>query len=138
MILYKVADPHEADLLKPIFTENAVPFDTAILRQFLREPTCQLYLAIEDEVVIAYAYAHLQLHPDGRVTQFINNLFVSKTHRRRGIATELLGFALDDAAEIGCHESLMSADPLNGGVRRLMKKFPHDTTDERQFSIKLR
>lgn len=138
MIIYKIADPHDTDLLQPIFTENAVSFDTATLRQFLLEPTCQLYLAIEDEIVVAYAYAHLQLHPDGRVMQFINNLFVSKSHRRRGIATELLGFALDDAAEIGCHESWMSADPLNGGVRRLMKKFPHETSDERQFHIKLR
>ena len=138
MILYKLADAYEVELLKPIFTENALSYDINTLKQFIKEPTCQLYIALDDDRVIGYAYAYLQLHPDGKIMQHIYNLFVAKSHRRQGIASEFLSFILEDAYQIGCHESWMSADPLNGAVRRLMSKLKHEPLEQRIFRFNYR
>ena len=135
MIEFRLAQSEDIENLKPILTENAIVYDRSVLQQFLREPTAQLFLALDGERVVGYAYAYLQLHPDGKISQHIYNLFVAKSHRRRGIGSQFLEYLLQQAHDIGCHESTTSADPLNGAVRRMMKNFHHTAEDQRTFTF---
>lgn len=135
MITFKVADPYDIQFLEPLFTENAMAFDAVALAAFIAEPTYQLYIAIDGDEVVGYAYGYIQLHPDGKVMQNIYSIFITKSHRKRGLATDFLDFILGDAAAIGCDQSWVMADPLNGAVRRLFKKFEHDSSDQRVFTI---
>lgn len=135
MIHFRLAERADIDSLRRIFAEDAISYDPYAIRQFLDEPTTQLYLAMDDYEVIGFASAHLQLRPDGEVNQQIERLFVSRSRRLHGIGTEFLNYICEDARRIGCRKTILSTDLKNGAAKKLFAKFKGDQSELITFDI---
>lgn len=52
----------------------------------------------------------------------VNNLAVAHAHRRRGIATELMTFVLNEGARLGAHRATLEVRRSNDAARRLYER----------------
>jgi ribosomal protein S18 acetylase RimI-like enzyme len=66
------------------------PIDTDLAREFLADPRHHIAVAIDDGVVVGFASAVHYIHPDKRPEMWINEVALAPTHRRRGLAKEML------------------------------------------------
>ncbi|MFW6197410.1 MAG: N-acetyltransferase family protein [Myxococcota bacterium] len=90
------------------------PIDVEAATGFLADPRHFLAVALDEGLVVGFASAVVYLHPDKpRPELWINEVGVAPSHRRRGIARELLGSLFDAGGEAGCAEAWVLTDRSN-------------------------
>lgn len=133
MIHFRLADRYDIENLRRIFAEDAISYDPYAIKQFLDEPTCQLYIALNDYSIIGFAYGHLELRPDGEVIQTIDRFFVSRSNRLQDVGFQFLEYILDDGRKIGCRKTILSTDLRNGAAKKLFAKFKSELSETMTF-----
>ncbi len=109
---------------KAILT-NAAPnvFDNAIqpslLSEFLSDPRHHVVVALEDQKVIGFASAVDYVHPDKPRELWVNEIGVTPSHRRNGVATRMLRALLDAGRALGCRQAWVLTDASNAPAMRL-------------------
>lgn len=93
--------------------------DPRLAAEFLADPRHHIVVAIDDGMVVGMATGVHYVHPDKPAELFINEVGVAATHRRRGIARQLVGALLAHARTIGCREAWVLTEPSNAAAREL-------------------
>jgi ribosomal-protein-alanine N-acetyltransferase len=102
------------------------------LASFTSPWTREMYLAELDNVGVSFCYTARD--DSGKILGFcsfwrvmdelhINNLAVAPEHRRRGVATALLGFVLNEAHKLGVHRATLEVRRSNDAARHLYERF---------------
>lgn len=79
------------------------PIDPAAAAEFLADPRHHLAVAIDDGVVVGFVSAVHYVHPDKpRPELWINEVGVAASHRRQGIARQMLELIKQHAIQLGC------------------------------------
>ena len=93
-----------------IFDEK---IDSRRLAAMLKEQNNILLVAINEGVVIGQVLAVIHRHPDKPTELYIDDLGVSETFQRRGIATRLVEQLYIIGVERGCEEVWVATEPEN-------------------------
>lgn len=107
-------DPQTAGLL-----ENVAPdvFDHEIssehLEPYLALPHAVMFVGVSDQCVIAQVRGIIHYQPDGPAELYIDNLGITPSMKRRGIATRLLGAITEWARGKGCTAFWLLTEPEN-------------------------
>jgi ribosomal protein S18 acetylase RimI-like enzyme len=113
-ISYVVLSPANLDLL-----ENLAPdvFDEAIdparLSAYLGVNTHCLILALQNELVVGHARAVIHMHPDLPNELYIDNLGVTPSLQRQGIATRLIKELRAFGRRMGCQDIWVATEADN-------------------------
>jgi [ribosomal protein S18]-alanine N-acetyltransferase len=94
--------------------------------------TREMYLAELDNVGVSFCYTARD--DSGKILGFcsfwrvrgelhINNLAVAPEHRRRGVATALLGFVLNEAQKLAVRRATLEVRRSNDAARHLYERF---------------
>jgi GNAT superfamily N-acetyltransferase len=105
------------DCLDDDVFDNAV--DPVLLREYLRNPSHILVVAVLDAQVVGMATGIAYVHPDKPLTLFINEVGVSGRHQARGIGRQLIAAILDWGRVRGCHEAWAATGVGNITARAL-------------------
>jgi aminoglycoside 6'-N-acetyltransferase I len=93
-----------------IFDEK---IDTYRLAAMLKERNNILLVAVNEGVVIGQVLGVIHRHPDKPTELYIDDLGVSETFQRRGIATRLLEQLYIIGIDRGCDEVWVATEPEN-------------------------
>jgi aminoglycoside 6'-N-acetyltransferase I len=80
-----------------------------------------LLVAILDGRIVGQVLGMIHRHPDTPTELYIDDLAVSETVRRRGIATRMLKQLLSIGAESGCEEVWVASDTDNGPAKKFYR-----------------
>jgi aminoglycoside 6'-N-acetyltransferase I len=98
-------------------------FDHAVdprwTREFFADRRHHLAVALDDGVVVGMVSAVDYVHPDKAPQLWINEVGVANSHRRRGIARQLLAAILEQGRALGCTEAWLGTEDDNVPARRL-------------------
>ena len=90
------------------------PIDPQTTKEFLNDPRHHLAVAIADGIVVGFASAVHYVHPDKHHPElWVNEVGVSPTHQRRGIAKSLMHALFDVARDMGCVEAWLGTERDN-------------------------
>ena len=95
------------------------PIDADRTAEFLRDPRHHLAVALDGDVVVGFASAVDTIHPDKPAELWINEVGVAPTHRRQGVARELLALLFGVGRRIGCSEAWVLTERANTAAMRL-------------------
>lgn len=94
---------------------------------YLAEPSHFMFVAIVDGVVVGQCAAVVHRHPDKPNELYIDEVGVTPTLHRRGIATRMLDAMLEFAQSIGCEEAWVGTEIDNRPARGLYRRFQPKT-----------
>jgi GNAT superfamily N-acetyltransferase len=105
----------------------ADPADAALQRlwaQILADPNLRYYVAVEKEKIVATCTLTLipNLTRGLRPYGLIENVVTAPDYRRRGFATEVLRFALDEAWRTGCYKVMLETGSKKEETLRFYEK----------------
>jgi len=95
------------------------PIDANWSAEFLADSRHHLAAAIEEGVIVGMASAVHYIHPDKPPELWINEVGVTETHRRRGLARRLLEALFERGRGLGCSQEWVLADQSNVAEERL-------------------
>jgi ribosomal protein S18 acetylase RimI-like enzyme len=82
-----------------------------------------MVLALDGDLVVGQVKAAVHLHPDKPADLYVDEVGVTPSHQRRGIARAMLDEAQRWALERGCADVWLAADPDNRSARSLYESF---------------
>ena len=122
-ITIRLLDPDDADVLANVAEGT---FDHEIddrwTQIFFADPHSHLVVALDGDVVVGMVSCIDYVHPDKPPQLWINEVGVGTAYRQRGIATHLLGAALDLGRALGCTEAWLGTADDNAPARRLYER----------------
>jgi aminoglycoside 6'-N-acetyltransferase I len=93
-----------------VFDED---IDPNYLAAYLAQPNHYMIVAINDNQVVGQIRAVIHKHPDRADELYIDNLGVTTTLQRQGIATKLLDAMLELGKRLGCEEAWLATESDN-------------------------
>ena len=116
------AAPAQAGLLdrvaEDVFDER---IDLGRLAAYLADPSHLMVLAIANGEVIGQARGVVHRHPDEPTELYIDNLGVTPTRKREGVATRLLDDLVAWGRSLGCEQAWVGTEVDNEAARALYK-----------------
>lgn len=111
------ADAHALlDVAGDVFDEPIVP---ERVRAYLADDAHIMVVAIDGATVVGQCAAVIHRHPDQATELYIDNLGVAETHRRRGIARELVARMFEIGRARGCAEAWVGTELDNDAANAL-------------------
>lgn len=99
------------------------PPDAQSLTRFLAAPGHLLFLAYEGSLIIGQLTAYVHTHPECRKPSvFIDELGVTPSHQRRGVASALIDALVSYLPELGAEVAWVAAEPDNAIANALYAK----------------
>lgn len=95
------------------------PIDERLAKEFLSDPRHHIVVAVESGVVIGFASAVHYIHPDKPEELWINEVGVSPTHQKKGVAKAILNELLRLGRGLGCRSAWVLTDKSNEAANRL-------------------
>lgn len=90
-----------------------------LAREFLADPRHHIAVALESDVVVGFVSAVHYVHPDKPMELWINEVGVAPSHRKRGLAKQMLQTMLAHGRALGCKEAWVLTDADNAAARAL-------------------
>lgn len=116
----RILGPGEGALLRHVaagvFDQE---IDPALTEEFLRDPRHHLAVAIDGGTIVGFASGVHYIHPDKPAELWVNEVGVSPTHRRQGLAQKLLNCLFAHGHRLGCREGWVLTSPANLGAMHL-------------------
>ncbi len=119
-ITIRVLGPTEAHVLAtvaPDVFDNSV--DPRWMAEFFADPRHHIVVALDGDTVVGMATGVHYVHPDKAPELFVNEVGVTPTHHRRGIAQEILRTLLAHGYALGCTGAWVGTEEDNAPARRL-------------------
>ena len=138
-IEYRMLSAGEESLLVQVAPDV---FDHAIDRrfasEFLADPRHHLGVAIDAGIVVGFASAVHYVHPDKAPELWINEVSVTESHRRRGLAQALLRLLFARARSLRCQAAWVLTDRTNDAATNLYTSVGGDASrDHVMFTFPL-
>ncbi|MEP6730102.1 MAG: GNAT family N-acetyltransferase [bacterium] len=116
----RLLGPDDRDVLEHVVDDVFDgPVDPQWTHEFFSDARHHLAVAIDEGVVVGMCSAVHYVHPDKPPQLWINELGVASSHRRRGIARQLLDVMLVHGRALGCTEAWLGTEETNEPARRL-------------------
>jgi ribosomal protein S18 acetylase RimI-like enzyme len=116
----RLLGPEDADVLQHVGADVFDgPVDSRWTSEFFNDARHHLAVAIDEGSVVGMVSAVNYVHPDKAPQLWINEIGVATTHRRRGIARQLLDAILAHGRTLGCTEAWLGTEETNEPARRL-------------------
>lgn len=113
------------------------PIDPVLRDEFLSTPNHHLVVAIDDGLVVGMASGVTYVHPDKPRELWVNEVGVSPSHRRRGVARRMLVALFELARSLGCREAWVLTDKANEAARRLYRSAGGEESEQQMVSFRL-
>ena len=110
------------------------PIDLERATQFLSDHRNILIVAIEGSLVIGQITAVVHQHVDSPPDLYIDNLGVTPTRQRRGIATQLIALAIEAGRELHAEASWVAVDTDNSVAHEVYRRSGATGTPVMMFS----
>lgn len=137
----KLLGPADFQLLdrvaEDVFDDPIVP---EMAQEFLADPRHRLVVALDENVVVGFVSAVIYVHPDKSAPElWINEIGVSPTHQRQGVAKALMKTILEAAKQAGCSEAWVLTDRANLPAMAMYRSAGGEETlpDPTMFTFKL-
>ncbi len=114
-----------ARVAEEVFDDRIVP---ERLAAFLAESGHLMLIAVDDGLVVGQVAAVVHRHPDLATELYVDNLGVTPSHRRQGIAGRLMAQMLDLGRRLGCEECWLGAELDNEPARGLYARYARAAT----------
>ena len=106
-LLQQVGQVHH-EIRPDLFRSGAQKYDGAALEALLQDPSRPILAAVEDGILVGYAFCILQVTQgdpvlEDRKVLYIDDLCVDESCRGQGIATALYDRVCAYARELNCH-----------------------------------
>ena len=88
-------------------------------KEFFADARHHLVVALDAGLVVGMISGVHYVHPDKAPQLFINEVGVATSHRRQGIAREMLTRMLDHGRTLGCTEAWLGTEETNAAARQL-------------------
>ena len=112
--------PEQSGLLdrvaEDVFDER---IDLGRLAAYLADSSHMMVVALANGEVVGQARGVVHRHPDEPTELYIDNLGVTPTRKREGIATRLLDDLVDWGRSLGCEQAWVGTEPDNEPARAL-------------------
>jgi aminoglycoside 6'-N-acetyltransferase I len=99
------------------------PVDPARAAAYLADTHHHMVVAIRDGITVAQCAGVIYRHPDKAAELFIDEVGVTPTLRRQGIARKLVEEMLARGRALGCAEAWVGTEHDNDAARRLYESF---------------
>jgi len=99
------------------------------LAAYLRSPGHLMVLAFEGGRVVGQCAGVLHRHPDKPTELYIDEVGTASTHRRRGIARQMMDELFAWGRELGCEEAWLGTETDNEPAKALYRRY-RPTEDE--------
>lgn len=90
---------------------------------FLAETGHLMLLAVDDGLVVGQIAAVVHRHPDQPTELYLDNLGVTPSHRRQGVARRLLEETMALGRALGCDEAWVATEVDNEAARGLYSHY---------------
>jgi aminoglycoside 6'-N-acetyltransferase I len=97
--------------------DNAVRAELA--GEFLSDPRHHMAAALDDDVIVGFVSAVHYVHPDKPAELWINEVGVAQSHRKRGLAKQMMQTMLAHGRALGCNVAWVLTDTDNAAARAL-------------------
>ena len=131
----RAGDEHVLDCVADGVFDGLI--DRVLRSEFLRDPRHHLCVGIENGVVVGFASAVHCVHPDKPAQLWINEVGVSPSHRRQGIAREVVSALLSVGQGIGCTKAWVLTEEANVAARALYRSVGGVETSQIMVSMPL-
>ena len=112
--------PDEASLLERVADDVFdAPIDPVRLAAYVAQPGHLMVMAVSDGEVVGQARGMIHCHPDEPTELYIDNLGVTESRRREGLATRMLDELIAWSVSQGCEEAWVGTEPDNEPARAL-------------------
>lgn len=95
------------------------PVNETLVSEFLSDPRHHIVVAVWDDRIVGFASAVHYVHPDKPAELWINEVGVSPTHQRHGVAKAILKEMLSLGKQLGCRSAWVLTDRSNLAANRL-------------------
>ena len=99
-----------SEVAEDVFDEE---IDLDRLAKYLREKSHIMVIALHENVIVGQVLAVIHLHPDKGTELYLDDLGVSPSFQRQGIATSMLRVLFSVAKQRGCAEFWVATEPDN-------------------------
>ena len=113
------ADKHPLDNVAEGLFDN--PVDPVQWDAFRNDSTHHIAVAEEAGLVVGFVSVVHYLHPDKRPQCWINEVSTAPSHRRRGIASQLIRLVVDHARATSCEPIWLATETDNEPARALYR-----------------
>lgn len=124
-LLYQVQKVH-SDKRPDLFTPGSKKYTAKELEDLMKDETRPIYVAVEGDVILGYAFCIFQRHESHSLTKiktlYIDDLCVSEKARGQKIGTALYQFVLDIAKQSGCYNVTLNVWACNEAAMKFYKK----------------
>lgn len=110
------------------------PYDLERAEKFLSDPRNILIVAIEQNRIIGQIAAVVHQHIDAPADLYIDNLGVTPSQQRRGIASRLIALALEAGQQLEAEAAWVAVDADNVVAHKLYSKTGADSVPVLMFS----
>lgn len=98
------------------------PIDPVRAEQFLSDRRNILIVAVAGNLIIGQITAVVHQHVDSPPDLYIDNLGVTPTRQRRGVATQLIALAIEAGRELGAEASWVAVDVDNSVAHEVYRQ----------------
>ena len=99
------------------------PIDPQRLRDYLGAPGHLMVLAFEGELVVGQCAGVLHRHPDKPTELYVDEVGTASTHRRQGIARQMMDELFAWGRELGCTEAWLGTETDNEPAKALYRRY---------------
>jgi ribosomal protein S18 acetylase RimI-like enzyme len=97
--------------------------DSKLLTAYLSEANHHMIVALKDGEVVGQIRAVIHKHPDRPDELYIDNLGVTPSLQRQGIATKLLNAMLELGKILGCKDAWLATEQGNEQAKRFYESY---------------
>ncbi len=104
------------------------PIHSERLAAHLADPSHLLIVAIDDGQIVGQTAAVLHRHPDKATELYIDDVGVTPSRQRQGIARQMLGAMLAWGCELDCEEAWLGTETDNTAANALYARYTEPET----------
>ena len=106
-----------------------------LVDELLPTPGHLVVVAVRDGVVIGQVQGYVHRHLDAEAELYIDNLGITPTVRRQGVASGLLEAILEWGTEVGCDQAWIVTEPDNDAANGLYQSIGADQSSTTMYSF---
>lgn len=107
------------------------PIHAGRMHDYLRTPGHIMVLALDGDLVVGQCAGVIHRHPDKPTELYIDEVGTASTHRRLGIARQMMDELFAWGRDLGCEEAWLGTETDNEPAKALYRRF--DPTEDETF-----